>query len=224
MEPWRSAIFATTAKGRDDALIDNLLLVPSYLHELDNMRSKFIMYVAADIRRLYDRTLSLKRSLDDWLALYLHRDYKDSGKYLPVDSSESHKTTYYLWMHQDEISKDELYHFTTGMILTLSILRDTCEPSMAPGLYGDQIMQHSGFILTIMRHIDQQWGGNNGPITVVLPLKVIATLSPDSRQREYARSRLANWDKGIGCGGYFTVLSIVTGNLYEIVGYAQALG
>src|SRR5277367_75261 len=195
MEPWRTAIFATIPKGRDDALLDSLLLIPNYLYELDNMRSKLTTYATADIERLYLKALSVKRSLDDWLALYLPNDYKDSGRYLPTDSSRSHRTTYYLWMHQDEISKDELYHFTTGMILTLSILRDTCPPLIIPGLYDNQIMQHAGFIQSIIPYIDRQWGNINGPITLVLPLKAIATLSPDLGQRVYARSRLANWDK-----------------------------
>jgi hypothetical protein len=81
LEPWRSAILATTSKGRDDALLDSLILVPSYLYELDNMHSRLITYTTADIERLYQKALSLKRSLDNWLAFYLHKDYKDSGGY-----------------------------------------------------------------------------------------------------------------------------------------------
>jgi hypothetical protein len=84
-------------------------------------------------------------------------------------------------------------------------------------------MQHAGFILAIMPHIDQQWGATNGPIAVVLPLKLVATLSPDSGQREYARSKLANWDKGIGCGGYFQIPAIATGNLYKMDSYTWVL-
>lgn len=218
MEPWRTVVFATIAKGRDDTLLDCLTLIPSYLYELDNMRSKQTTYTTADAENLYQKALSLKRSLEDWLVLYQHKDDKDSGinRYLPLDSSGSHRIMYYLWMHQDDISKDEIYHWTTGMMLTLSVLRDVCAPPSSPREYDNQIVQQAGFVLSIMPHIDRKWGTKNGPLALVLPLKTIAIVSPDSGQREYARKRLANWDKGIGCGGYFRVPVLATGNLYEM--------
>jgi hypothetical protein len=76
------------------------------------------LYVAiatpVDIERLYKKALGIKHSLEDWLAFYLPKAHKGSDRYLPVDSSGSHCTMHYLWMHKDEISKDELYQFTTG--------------------------------------------------------------------------------------------------------------
>jgi hypothetical protein len=75
---------------------------------------------------------------------------------------------------------------------------------------------HSAFVLSTIPLADKKWGSTSGPLSLVFPLKAIATLSPDLDQRMQAHNKLARWDRGIGSDGSFEIPSVASGNLYKL--------
>jgi hypothetical protein len=215
-------LWTEVPKGRFDILFDHLLLIPGYLYELDNMRYSQ-RYATCNLQELFHKAQHIEVSLKTWFKDFLqeHLEKDEQGSLyqdmLCEDDVLDYMGAYHLplriyknWTFLEEISV-----FSAGMILTLSILRDVCVPPV-PKSYNMQMVLHSAFVLSTIPLADRKWGTTSGPLSLIFPLKTIATLSPDRDQKMQAYDKLARWDRGIGSGGSFEIPFVASGNLYEL--------
>jgi hypothetical protein len=215
-------LWTKVPKRRFDILLDHLLLVPSYLYELDNMRYRW-KHATSDLRELFHRAQDIEGSLKTWFKQSLHEELQNDEQgplyqdMICEDDPIDYIGAYHLppRIYKDWKFLEEISVFSAGMILTLSILRDVCVPPV-PKSYNKQMVLHSPFVLSTIPLADKKWGSTSGPLSLIFPLKTIATLSPDPEQRMQAHNKLTRWDRGIGSGGSFEIPFVASGNLYEL--------
>jgi hypothetical protein len=208
--------------SRFDILLDHLILIPSYLYELDNMRYRRNC-TTSNLRELFRKAQDTEGSLKTWYRHSLQEQLKNDERgslyqdMLCENDPIDYIGAYHLPLHiyKDWKFLEEISVFSAGMILTLSILRDVCIPPV-PKSYNKQMVLHSAFVLSTIPLAEKKWGSTSGPLCSILPLKTIATLSPDPDQVMQAHNKLTRWDRGIGSGGSFEIPFVASGNLYEL--------